>query len=244
MTTMSPFGSVAPEPEAPVDTASAGAGSSLNPVVIGAAAVGGAALLGAAAWFFLLSGAEEPTLPLAAPAPVTSPAPSGPAEPSAGESLPVLPPVVNQEVRDPLKALIVAPVAAAGDGDGPAGAAPLPAPVSSSTPTPTDTALPAGLKPTPTTGPVLVPTMEPVVRPLPTTTPQPTSYVLVLDDVSEDNSSARLDINGTEYTPKLGESFGPVFRLNMLLDGECALVQIADSGVSLCEGETLTARLG
>lgn len=147
-----PFG--APEP-APVDTpADDAASTSINPVVLGAGALGGAALLGAAAWFLLLSGPADTTdgLAVGSAAPPV-PAVSAPAAPSASATPEALPPTLAQGGRDPFKALVVEPVAAAIGPEGPGGTA-MPGGTGVTTiPVPT-----GGTKPTPT-GPVLNPTV-------------------------------------------------------------------------------------
>ncbi len=95
------------------------------------------------------------------------------------------------------------------------------------------------------------PSAAPSAAPSPTPTPTATSTTeptpdvikisIYIDSVAEDNTSARMKVNGSSLTAVPGDIVRDAFRLEVLQEGRCAVLQDgAGEQVTLCEGDFRT----
>ncbi|HZP89720.1 MAG TPA: hypothetical protein VFC04_01845 [Actinomycetota bacterium] len=159
------------------------------------------------------------TTEAASPSPVATGSPS--AAPSPGESptptpRETLPPVVLAGARDPFS---------------------IPPILQTATPTPSGsvspTSAPSG---SPSTSPP--PTGSPSPSPTPTTPGggQSTTiggHTVVLDDIFAGGTKAQVEVDGTVYTVKEGETFDDNFKL-VSISGSCARFLFGDQSFTLC----------
>lgn len=211
-TTTMPFqpGTLAEAPDAPELDESAGSNRLL--LVLGALA--GLAVLAIAAYFLLFAGgSEDKTATAVVPAPNSSARPS--TAPSTAPKTAALPKISARNFgTDPFKPLLTAPV--------------IGSTTTGSTTTGTTTTTPTTTTPTTTT-----PTTT-----TPTTTG--TTYRFKVINVSGNNETARVSLNGAVQTISPGDIVGDKFLFKRFQGGECGTFKFGDEPpFDLCEGNSV-----
>jgi predicted component of type VI protein secretion system len=147
---------------------------------------------------------------------------------SAAKSAPAIKKFTGKNARDPFKALVVEPVAAA---PGPAASSPAP--------TANPTAAPVGGPATPVTVPSSSYTAPSTPAPSATTAK---STTITMVAVASGDTSARIKVDGKSYEVKPLEQFGTYFKLLNLRESSCGAVQYGDVTFDLCVGQSRTFR--
>lgn len=209
-------------------------GSNKRVLVAGGIAAGLAVV--AAMSYVLLSGGSGDTATgvVATPKRTATAQPS--AAPTAAPSAPAIKKFNGSNARDPFKALVVEPVAAA-----PGGAAGSGSPVVGGA---SGGGSPATTAPSPTAPPTVPSTAPTPVTPSVTSKPRSADPVTIsLVSVASNDTSANFTLNTKAYKGvKPQATFGTYFKLLNLTQGKCGAVQYGDVTFEMCKGDSLTLR--
>jgi hypothetical protein len=200
-------------------------------LVIGGVAAG-LAVVAAMSYVLLSGGSEDPDLGvIASPGRTVAAQPSAP--PTGAASAPAIKKFTGKNARDPFKALVVEPVAAAAGTGSTSGTTSGTTGTTSGTTTGTTSGTTSG-----STTPTVAPTASPTAAPRAT---DPVTITLV--SVAAGDTSANFKLDGTAVKGvKPQATFATYFKLLNLTQGKCGAIQYGDVTFEMCEGDSITLR--